>query len=77
MAGTSGSTWLATAPNTKAGDAISQSVADVILGYQVVAATTTVSPAFTGTNPSASVQGTMSFKKDLTFVPGHRMFAMW
>jgi len=50
---------------------------DVILGYQVVAATTTLSPAFTGTNPSASVQGTMSFKKDTAFVPPHRMFSLW
>lgn len=65
MCGQSNATWLATSPNLKATQVVSQSVADTILGYQVVASTSTVSPEFTGTNPSASVQGTASFKKDL------------
>jgi hypothetical protein len=78
MSGQAGTTWLATSPNLKAADAVSQSVSTVILGYQVVAATTAVAPAFTGTNPSVSVQGTMSFKQDTAFAPRNRMMlAVW
>jgi len=63
MCGQSNATWLATSPNLKAIQAISQSVADTIIGYQVVAATTSIAPEFTGTNPTASVQGTFSLKQ--------------
>lgn len=65
MTGQSNATWLATSPLLKAVQVVSQSVADTILGYKVVSSTTTTSPEFTGTNPTASVQGTASFKADL------------
>lgn len=72
MTGQSNATWSATSPLLKAGQQTSQSVADTILGYKTVSSTTTTSPEFTGTNPSASVQGTATFMKDLnqTLTPG-------
>lgn len=62
MTGDSNATWSATSPNTKAIQIASQTVANAILGYQTVTSTVSVSPAFTGTNPTVSVQGTMSFR---------------
>lgn len=56
--------WTASAPNLLA---VQQNQsANVVsgIGYQVVAATTTVSPAFTGTAATVEVLGTASFMKD-------------
>jgi hypothetical protein len=54
--------FTATSPNLKGGEAFSQAVAGVTIGYQVVSATTAVAPEFTGTNPTQMVLGTWSFK---------------
>jgi hypothetical protein len=54
-------TWSATAPNVKRHQETGTDV-QIIIGSQVTAATTSVTPAFTGSNPGTSVLGTMSFK---------------
>src|SRR5262245_46252546 len=54
--------WSATSPNTLDGNTANSTNISVVIGYQAVTATTTVSPAFTGTNPTAAVLGTASFK---------------
>lgn len=61
--------WSATAPNLKAGQASNSTNINVVIGYQAVNSTSTISPAFTGTNPTDSVQGTQSFKIDTTETP--------
>lgn len=56
-------TFSATAPNTKLAQADAQSVCTVVVGYQTVAATTSVAPEFTAASGGGnSVQGTASFK---------------
>lgn len=55
-------TLTATSPNLKDNQANSQSVVGTALGHQVVNSTSTVSPAWTGTNPTGSQQGTISFR---------------
>lgn len=55
-------TYSATSPNLKAGQVSATNMLSII-GYQTVAATTTVSPEFTGTNPGASTLGTSTFMK--------------
>lgn len=61
-AAASSATFSATAPNLLAGQATSVALVKVVVGYQAVAAVTTVSPAFTGTNPTGnSVLGTTAF----------------
>ena len=63
--GGSGS-YLCTSPLLKI-DQHSQSANCIIcLGYKVVTVTTTTTPEFTGTNPTSSIVGTNSFKKDYT-----------
>jgi hypothetical protein len=59
---TGSNTLTATAPNVKIIQQNSVSVVGAVLGSQVVAATTTVTPAWTGTAPTANVLGTISFK---------------
>jgi hypothetical protein len=57
-------TWAATAPNVKRIDAATANIGGII-GSQVVAATTTVQPAFTnGVNPASSVLGVAAFKEE-------------
>jgi hypothetical protein len=53
--------WTATAPNTIRVELATQAVLTSKIGSQVVTATTTVSPEWTGTNPTDSVLGTTSF----------------
>lgn len=55
----------ATSPNLKAVQNSQSANADVVIGYQVTAATTTVTPAWTGTAPTANVLGTASFKQPI------------
>ena len=62
--------WSATSPNLKAGQANNSTNIKVTIGYQAVTATTTVSPEFTGTNPTVDALGTCSFKRDTTKIPG-------
>jgi hypothetical protein len=62
-------TWSATSPNLLAGQAINATTIKVVVGYQAVNSTTTVSPAFTGTAPTGNVLGTASFKEDLSPPP--------
>ena len=58
----SNATFAATSPNLLAGQATSAALVKTVVGYQMVAATTTVSPAFTGTNPTGqSILGTTAF----------------
>jgi hypothetical protein len=60
------SAWSATSPNLKALEVTTQINPSVVVGYQLVAATTTVSPEFTAAaNPTADVLTTASFKKDI------------
>jgi hypothetical protein len=55
--------FTATSPNIEAVQESTASISTVV-GYQTVAATTSVSPAFTsGTSPTSAVAGTNSFKK--------------
>ena len=69
--------WTATSPNVKRVELATQTVLTTKIGSWVVAATTTVTPAWTGTNPTDSVLGTNSFKKDLTtFNNKPQMFAV-
>jgi hypothetical protein len=76
--GAASTDWAATSPNLEAIETSSSTVAKAIIGYQVVAATTTVSPAFTtASDPTNSVQGTMSFKKAAAVAAQHRMFAIF
>ena len=57
-------THTATAPNTKSHQVSQGTTVTLSLGYQVVAATTTVTPAWTSSaTPTADVIGTASFKK--------------
>jgi len=56
----------ATSPNLLADQRASNTVLSAAIGYQAVTATTSVSPAFTGTNMTDSVLGTSTFMKDLT-----------
>lgn len=60
------STISATSPNVKLLQDIRAGNGVLCLGGQVVAATTTVTPVFTGGGFSASILGTSSFKKDTT-----------
>src|SRR3990167_9155524 len=61
--GTGSTVWAATSPNLLALNLATQSVLKVAVGYQAVAATTSVSPAFTAAaNPNDAVLGTSSFK---------------
>ena len=62
---TGNAVWTASAPNILADQIATQAVLKVALGYQTVTATTTTSPAFTGTNPTEAVLGTTSFMRDL------------
>ena len=73
---TSNATFSATSPNLLATQRGNASAVKVVVGHQTVAATTTVSPEFTGTNPTGqSILGTASFKKstntnyDITITP--------
>jgi len=50
----------ATSPNTITSQR-NQTTVSTVVGYQTVNVTTTVSPAWTGTNPTGSQQGTISF----------------
>lgn len=60
---TGSTVWAATSPNLLAGQAATATILHTVIGYQAVAATTTVSPAFTAaSNPSDCVLGTTSFK---------------
>jgi hypothetical protein len=69
--------WTASAPNLLVRTLATQSILHTIIGYQAVNATTTVSPAFAGTNPTVIVLGTASFKQDLTQPqPGFPFFQM-
>lgn len=53
----------ATAPNVLClATQVSQAVVGLTIGSQMVGSTSAVAPAFTGTNPGASVLGTTSFK---------------
>jgi len=54
-------TKTATSPNLLARQQ-NQTVISTVVGYQTVNSTGTVSPAWTGTNPTGSQQGTISFK---------------
>lgn len=64
---TGSTVWAATSPNLLATQQATQSVLHTVVGYQAVAATTTVSPAFTAaSNPTDAVLGTASFKQDLS-----------
>lgn len=63
-------TYSATSPNIKSFSASASGNVQVVLGYQVVNATSSVSPEFTGTNPTAAVLGTDTFKfAALPYVP--------
>ena len=66
MASDGSATWSATSPNLKAGQVANSTNIKVIIGYQAVSSTSTVSPEFTGTNPTVDVLGTSTFMKDLT-----------
>lgn len=55
--------WSATSPNLKAVQATSSGNGNCVIGYQVVAATTSIAPEFTSTGASVSVIGTSSFMK--------------
>jgi hypothetical protein len=57
-------TWAASSPNLLAGQATSATLIKAIIGYQAVTATTTVSPEFTASNPTVTVLGTTTFKRD-------------
>jgi len=61
--------WTATSPNIKRIELATQTVLTTKIGTQVVAATTSVAPAWTGTNPTDSVLGTTSFKQAEADVP--------
>ncbi len=70
---TGSTVWSATSPNTSEASlqVATVNVLHTIIGHQVVAATTTLQPAFTaGSNPTDSVLGTNSFKLDLNIVQG-------
>lgn len=57
--------YAATSPNLLALQQASATVIRGMIGYQAVAATTSVSPAFTAaSNPTQCILGTSSFKKD-------------
>ncbi len=72
---TGSAAWTATSPNTKGAEVATAAVLSVRIGYQTVAATTAVSPAWTGTAPTDDVLGTSSFKKDTSvIVQGHYRF---
>ena len=58
-------TWSATSPNLKALQANNSTNIKVIIGYQAVSSTGTVSPEFTGTNPSVNLLGTTTFKQQI------------
>jgi hypothetical protein len=62
--------WTATSPNINRVELATQAVLTSRIGSWVVAATTTVSPAWTGTNPTDDVIGTNSFKKNLGVAVG-------
>jgi len=61
--------WTATSPNILAVSETTRNPRSHI-GYQVVSATTSVSPEFTGASSNAYVLGTSSFKKEVTVVVG-------
>lgn len=65
--------WLATAPNLKAGQVANATNIKIIIGYQEVESTSSVSPAFTGTNPTVDALGTITFKIDTSFPAGERV----
>jgi hypothetical protein len=55
--------WAATSPNLLAGNTNNSTNVKVALGYQLVTATTAVSPAFTaGANPTTCILGTFTFR---------------
>lgn len=60
---------LATAPNTL-GVQVTTQTPTVVIGYQEVAATTAVAPAFTGTNPAQGICGTASFMLSAASISG-------
>ena len=61
--------WTATSPNILAVEN-NTSFARSRVGYQVVSATTSISPEFTGASTPDYVLGTSSFKKEVTVVVG-------
>jgi hypothetical protein len=66
--------WTATSPNVKQVEVASAALVKSVIGSQVVAATTSVQPEWTGTNPADDTLGTTSFKKAFNRNPG--MFAV-
>lgn len=63
--------WTATSPNRLGVNLNQSTLIKGALGYQAVNATTTVSPVFAAaSNPTQSVLGTCSFKRDMTQHPG-------
>ena len=62
-----GATYSATSPLTKLIQFASSTNITAMLSYQVVAATTSITPAITGTNPTACSTGISTFKKMLSF----------
>lgn len=74
--------WTATSPNVKRVEVASAALVKSVIGSQVVAATTSVQPVWTGTNPTDNTLGTTSFAQDLSqpltpslFVDGDTFFA--
>jgi hypothetical protein len=65
VAGSNMSDWVATSPNTLRNNHGTANTRQVI-GSQVVAATTSVAPAFTGTSTTDNVLATVTFKKGAT-----------
>lgn len=76
MASDGSATWLATSPNLKAGQAANSTNIKVIIGYQAVSSTSTVSPEFSGTNPGVDVLGTASFKQAWSLTAAAGSFAL-
>jgi hypothetical protein len=70
IASNGNATWSATSPNLLADQVIQSTTIKVIIGYQLVSATSSVAPEFTGVAPTnASVLGTASFKAVATRSP--------
>jgi hypothetical protein len=66
---TGSAVWTASSPNLLGAQVATQSVLSVRIGYQTVAATTAVAPAFAGTNPTDGCLGTASFMQAETLLP--------
>jgi hypothetical protein len=63
--------WAATSPNLLAGQSNNSTTIHVIVGYQAVTVTTSITPEFTsGANPTVAVLGTCTFNRDMTKIPG-------